>query len=132
MTFSRFSFQELSKKQQQLEQAHEILLKHHEKTQELEYRQQKSVHNLREEQIIKQHASELQNQTDYSDRAEKELLRKHAVELKQQPKSLKVLGSLRRSREELAFTIFSSPRAAKGTANPETIPRDNQDAGTPV
>lgn len=82
--------QELSKKQQQLEQAHEILLKHHEKTQELEYRQQKSVHNLREEQIIKQHASELQNQTDYSDRAEKELLRKHALELKQQPKSLKV------------------------------------------
>lgn len=85
--------QELSKKQQQLEQAHEILLKHHEKTQELEYRQQKSVHNLREEQIIKQHASELQNQTDYSDRAEKELLRKHALELKQQPKSLKVGGS---------------------------------------
>lgn len=75
-----------------MEQAHEILLKHHEKTQELEYRQQKSVHNLREEQIIKQHASELQNQTDYSDRAEKELLRKHALELKQQPKSLKVRG----------------------------------------
>ena len=87
---SIYELQELSKKQQQLEQAHEILLKHHEKTQELEYRQQKSVHNLREEQIIKQHASELQNQTDYSDRAEKELLRKHALELKQQPKSLKV------------------------------------------
>lgn len=87
-----FLLQELSKKQQQLEQAHEILLKHHEKTQELEYRQQKSVHNLREEQIIKQHASELQNQTDYSDRAEKELMRKHALELKQQPKSLKVGG----------------------------------------
>lgn len=50
------------------------------------------MHNLREEQIIKQHASELQNQTDYSDRAEKELMRKHALELKQQPKSLKVGG----------------------------------------
>lgn len=67
-----------------------MLLKHHEKTQELEYKQQKSVHNLREEQINKQHASELQNQKDYMDRAEKDLLRKHAVELKQQPKSLKV------------------------------------------
>lgn len=67
-----------------------MLLKHHEKTQELEYRQQKSVHNLREEQITKQHATELQNQKDYMERAEKELIRKHAVELKQQPKSLKV------------------------------------------
>lgn len=44
--------QELSKKQHQLEQAHGMLLKHHEKTQELEYRQQKSVHQLREEQVI--------------------------------------------------------------------------------
>lgn len=67
-----------------------MLLKHHEKTQELEYRQQKSVHNLREDQITKQHNTELQNQKDYMDRAEKELLRKHALELKQQPKSLKV------------------------------------------
>lgn len=67
-----------------------MLLKHHEKTRELEYKQQKSVHNLRDEQITKQHAIELQNQNDYMDRAEKELLRKHAMELKQQPKSLKV------------------------------------------
>ncbi|CAD7086869.1 unnamed protein product [Hermetia illucens] len=80
---------ELSKKQQQLELAHGMLLKHHEKTQELEYRQQKSVHNLREEQILKQHNTELQNQRDYMVRAEKELLRKHALELRQQPKSLK-------------------------------------------
>lgn len=43
--------QELSKKQQQLEQAHGMLIKHHEKTQDLEYRQQKSVHALREEQV---------------------------------------------------------------------------------
>uniref|UniRef100_A0A1B0C7R9 non-specific serine/threonine protein kinase n=1 Tax=Glossina palpalis gambiensis TaxID=67801 RepID=A0A1B0C7R9_9MUSC len=42
---------ELAKKQQQLEQAHAMLLKHHEKTQELEYRQQKSIHQLREEQV---------------------------------------------------------------------------------
>ncbi|XP_068152575.1 LOW QUALITY PROTEIN: serine/threonine-protein kinase Tao [Drosophila tropicalis] len=80
---------ELSKKQQQLEQAHGMLLKHHEKTQELEYRQQKSVHQLREEQINKQHDTELHNQKDYMDRLKKDLLRKHALELRQQPKSLK-------------------------------------------
>ncbi|SPP89787.1 serine/threonine-protein kinase Tao isoform X1 [Drosophila guanche] len=80
---------ELGKKEQQLEQAHAMLLKHHEKTQELEYRQQKSVHQLREEQINKQHDTELHNQKDYMDRIKKELLRKHALELRQQPKSLK-------------------------------------------
>ncbi|XP_037950838.1 serine/threonine-protein kinase Tao isoform X2 [Teleopsis dalmanni] len=80
---------ELSKKQQQLEQAHAMLLKHHEKTQELEYRQQKSVHQLREEQINKQHDTELQNQKDYMERVKKELLRKHALEIRQHPKSLK-------------------------------------------
>lgn len=42
----------MSKKQQQLEQAHAMLLKQHEKTQDLEYRQQKSVHALREDQVI--------------------------------------------------------------------------------
>lgn len=90
-----------------------MLLKHHEKTQELEYRQQKSVHQLREEQvglfgfpysiypqpltsfhslwqINKQHDTELHNQKDYMDRIKKELVRKHALELRQQPKSLKV------------------------------------------
>lgn len=80
---------ELSKKQQQLEQAHAMLLKHHEKTQDLEYRQQKSVHNLREDQINKQHDTELQNQKDYMERVKKELLRKHALEIRQHPKSLK-------------------------------------------
>lgn len=80
---------ELSKKQFQLEQAHSMLLKHHEKTQELEYRQQKSVHNLREEQINKQHDTELQNQKDYMERVRKELVRKHALEIRQHPKSLK-------------------------------------------
>lgn len=49
--FVSFLQQELSKKQQQLEQAHGMLIKHHEKTQDLEYRQQKSVHALREEQV---------------------------------------------------------------------------------
>ncbi|XP_039752746.1 serine/threonine-protein kinase Tao isoform X3 [Pararge aegeria] len=81
--------EELNKRQQQLEQAHTMLLRHHEKTQELEYRQQKGVHALREEQLSNQHATELANQREYMQRAEHELRKKHALQLKQQPKSLK-------------------------------------------
>ncbi|GBP27002.1 hypothetical protein EVAR_11235_1 [Eumeta japonica] len=81
--------EELNKRQQQLEQAHSMLLRHHEKTQELEYRQQKGVHALREEQLANQHATELANQREYMQRAERELCKKHALQLKQQPKSLK-------------------------------------------
>lgn len=82
--------QELNKRQQQLEQAHGMLLRHHEKTQELEYRQQRAVHALREDQVSRQHGTELTNQQDYMQRAERDLRKKHALELKQQPKSLKV------------------------------------------
>ena len=85
------SLQELNKRQQQLEQAHAMLLRHHEKTQELEYRQQRAVHSLREDQVQRQHATELTNQQDYMQRAERDLRKKHALELKQQPKSLKVI-----------------------------------------
>ncbi|KAJ3650574.1 hypothetical protein Zmor_016664 [Zophobas morio] len=81
--------QELNKRQQQLEQAHMMLLRHHEKTKELEYRQQKAVHALREEQVKNQHDTELANQTEYMSRSERELRKKHALEVKQQPKSLK-------------------------------------------
>ncbi|TGZ54126.1 Serine/threonine-protein kinase TAO1 [Temnothorax longispinosus] len=81
--------EELNKRQQQLEQAHAMLLRHHEKTQELEYRQQRAVHALREDQVHRQHSTELSNQQDYMQRAERDLRKKHALELKQQPKSLK-------------------------------------------
>ncbi|XP_047032564.1 serine/threonine-protein kinase Tao isoform X2 [Helicoverpa zea] len=81
--------EELNKRQNQLEQAHAMLLRHHEKTQELEYRQQKGVHALREEQLSNQHGTELANQREYMQRAEHELRKKHALQLKQQPKSLK-------------------------------------------
>lgn len=67
-----------------------MLLRHHEKTQELEYRQQKAVHQLREEQVQRQHDTELHNQREYMQRAQRELRKKHALQLKQQPKSLKV------------------------------------------
>ncbi|KAL3271264.1 hypothetical protein HHI36_021755 [Cryptolaemus montrouzieri] len=81
--------QELNKRQSQLEKAHEMLLRHHEKTRELEYKQQRAVHMLREEQVRNQHDTELANQQEYMKRSERELRKKHALELKQQPKSLK-------------------------------------------
>nr|CAD7447268.1 unnamed protein product [Timema bartmani] len=83
------SVSELTKRQHQLEQAHAMLLRHHEKTQELEYHQQRAVHQLREDQTHRQHTTELHNQDDYMQRLERELRKKHALELKQQPKSLK-------------------------------------------
>ena len=73
-------FQELNKRQLQLESAHNMLLRHHEMTQvkfqirfisqdfeqilsqELETKQQKSVHGLRENQLTTQHRTELGNQ----------------------------------------------------------------------
>ncbi|CAG9857741.1 unnamed protein product [Phyllotreta striolata] len=81
--------QEMNKRQNQLEQAHAMLMRHHEQTQELEYRQQKAVHALREEQVKNQHDTELANQAEYMKRTEREMRKKHALELKQQPKSLK-------------------------------------------
>ena len=80
---------ELNKRQGQLELAHSMLLRHHEMTQELEYRQQRAVHQLRDEQIRKQHQTELANQQEYNLKRENDLRKKHALEVKQQPKSLK-------------------------------------------
>lgn len=80
---------EFKKREIQLEQAHSMLLRHHENTQALEYKQQRMVHQLRDDQIRKQHSTELANQTEYNTRREIELKKKHALEHKQQPKSLK-------------------------------------------
>ena len=66
-----------------------MLMRHHELTHELESKQQKSVHHLREDHINRQHSTELNNQEEYMKRAQRELKKKHALELKQQPKSLK-------------------------------------------
>jgi len=81
--------EELNKRQNQLESAHSMLLRHHEMTQELETKQQRSVHGLRENQLTTQHRTELNNQDEYMKRSQRELKKKHALELKQQPKSLK-------------------------------------------
>ena len=81
--------EELNKRQNQLEQAHAMLMRHHEKTQELEYQQQRAIHQQREDQIRKQHNIELANQNEYSTKRLNDLHKKHALEVKQQPKSLK-------------------------------------------
>ena len=80
---------ELDKRRQQLNIAHDMLLKHHEICVELERKQQMSIHQLRDEQTRKQHQTELNNQQEYNSRRENELRKKHALEVKQQPKSLK-------------------------------------------
>lgn len=67
-----------------------MLLRHHESTQELEFRQLSSVQRTRAELIRTQHQTELTNQMEYNNRREQELRQKHAMEVRQQPKSLKV------------------------------------------
>uniref|UniRef100_A0A3B3SVX0 non-specific serine/threonine protein kinase n=1 Tax=Paramormyrops kingsleyae TaxID=1676925 RepID=A0A3B3SVX0_9TELE len=66
-----------------------MLLRHHESTQELEFRQLALVQRTRADLIRTQHQSELTNQMEYNKRRERELRRKHAMEVRQQPKSLK-------------------------------------------
>lgn len=80
---------ELDKRHQQLTTAHNMLIRHHELSSELEFKHQRSIHQLRDEQVRKQHQTELNNQREYNARRENELRKKHALEVKQQPKSLK-------------------------------------------
>lgn len=80
---------ELDKRHQQLSAAHAMLMRHHELNAELEFKHQRGVHGLRDDQIQKQHQTELNNQQEYNARRENELRKKHALEVKQQPKSLK-------------------------------------------
>jgi thousand and one amino acid protein kinase len=67
-----------------------MLLKHHDMTQDLEYKQLSALHAVRDDQLRKQHHAEVMHQNQYSERSERELRKKHAIEQKQQPKSLKV------------------------------------------
>ena len=67
-----------------------MLLRHHESTQDLEYKQLASIHKMRDDQMRTQHQTELTNQKEYMTRLEREMKRKHATEVKQQPKSLRV------------------------------------------
>ncbi|XP_041671598.1 serine/threonine-protein kinase TAO2 isoform X2 [Cheilinus undulatus] len=81
--------EELNKKQTLKDLECAMLLRHHESTQELEFRQLGLVQHTRAELIRTQHQTELTNQMEYNKRREQELRQKHAMEVRQQPKSLK-------------------------------------------
>nr|XP_055031421.1 serine/threonine-protein kinase TAO2 isoform X2 [Misgurnus anguillicaudatus] len=82
--------EDLNKKQTLKDLECAMLLRHHESTQELEFRQLGLVQHTRAELIRTQHQTELTNQMEYNKRREQELRQKHAVEVRQQPKSLRV------------------------------------------
>uniref|UniRef100_A0A674CFN4 non-specific serine/threonine protein kinase n=1 Tax=Salmo trutta TaxID=8032 RepID=A0A674CFN4_SALTR len=81
--------EDLNKKQTQRDLECAMLLRHHESTQELEFRQLGAVQRTRADLIRTQHQTELTNQMEYNKRREQELRQKHTVEVRQQPKSLK-------------------------------------------
>uniref|UniRef100_A0A8C4TI30 non-specific serine/threonine protein kinase n=1 Tax=Erpetoichthys calabaricus TaxID=27687 RepID=A0A8C4TI30_ERPCA len=87
--YKRKMLLELNKKQTQKDLECAMLLRHHESTQELEFRHLSTVQRTRAELIRLQHQTELNNQQEYNKRREQELRQKHAVEVRQQPKSLK-------------------------------------------
>ena len=76
--------------QAQKDQAHGMLLRHHECTQDLEYKQIRAMQKLRWDQQQYQHQTEWDNQMEYNKKAEMELQKKHLLELRQRPKTLKV------------------------------------------
>ena len=76
----------------QKDQAHEMLVRHHECTQEMEFRHLEMVQKLRLEHQKTQQSTEWSNQMEYNKRAELDLKRRHLMEQKQQPKTLKVGG----------------------------------------
>ncbi|XP_016383221.1 serine/threonine-protein kinase TAO2-like isoform X2 [Sinocyclocheilus rhinocerous] len=82
--------EDLNKKQTLKDLECAMLLRHHESTQELEFRQLGLVQHTRADLIRTQHQTELTNQMEYNKRREQELRQKHAVEVRQQPKSLRV------------------------------------------
>lgn len=80
----------MSQRRAQLEYEHTMLVRHHESTQDLEYKQLAALQKCKDEQLKRQHETEKDNQREYNTRAEAELRKKHALEVKQQPRSLKV------------------------------------------
>ena len=72
------------------DQVQEMRRKHLSSTIELQYQQLRALHEMRNDHLSKQHASEWDNQLSYSKKAERELRKKHFLELKEHPKSLKV------------------------------------------
>lgn len=82
--------QEIGQRRAQLEYEHSMLVRHHESTQDLEYKHLAALQKMKDEQLRKQHETERDNQKDYNLCAEADLRKKHALEVKQQPRSLRV------------------------------------------
>lgn len=119
--------EELGKRQQQLVHAHSVLLKQHEMTQELEYSQQRVVHQLREDQVKKLHQTELNNQLEYKKRSEVEIKKRHTLELKQLPKNLKQKEmQIRRQFQETCKTQTLQYKALKTQIVQSTMPKEEQ------
>ncbi|XP_047232606.1 serine/threonine-protein kinase TAO2 isoform X1 [Girardinichthys multiradiatus] len=109
--------EDLNKKQTLKDLECAMLLRHHESTQELEFRQLGVVQRTRADLIRTQHQTELTNQMEYNKRREQELRQKHAMEVRQQPKSLKVSESVQSQ---------GSPEAAPGGSwDSEAVPGDS-------
>lgn len=81
--------EEMNMLESQNELSHSMLIRHHECTQDLEFRHLNAVHRLRRDQQQNQHQTEYTSQVDYNKRLEMELRKKHLFELKMQPKTLK-------------------------------------------
>ncbi|XP_013085302.1 serine/threonine-protein kinase TAO1-like isoform X2 [Biomphalaria glabrata] len=81
--------EEIGQRRAQLEYEHSMLVRHHESTQDLEYKHLAALQKMKDEQLKKQHETERENQTAYNQFAEGELRKKHALEVKQQPRSLR-------------------------------------------
>ena len=82
--------QEMGQKKAQVEYEHSMLVRHHESTQDLEYKHLAALQKMKDEQLKRQHETEKENQHDYSSRAKQEMRKKHSLEVKQQPRCLKV------------------------------------------
>ncbi|XP_059147158.1 serine/threonine-protein kinase TAO3-like isoform X1 [Physella acuta] len=81
--------EEIGQRRAQLEYEHSMLVRHHESTQDLEYKHLAALQKMKDEQLRKQHETERDNQKDYNLCAEADLRKKHALEVKQQPRSLR-------------------------------------------
>ncbi|XP_059090502.1 serine/threonine-protein kinase Tao-like [Tigriopus californicus] len=118
--------EELNKRQTQLENAHAMLMRHHVQTHELEVKQQKTVHNLREDHVRRQHQTEHGSQEEYMRRSQRELKKKHALEIKQQPKSLKQKEVMIRKQFRDTCKIQTRQYKALKTQVLLTTPKDEQ------
>ena len=103
-------------------------MRHHEQTHELEVKQQRAVHNLRDDHIKRQHQTELNNQDEYINRAQRELKKKHAMEIKQQPKSLKQKEVQIRKQFRDTCKIQTRQYKALKAQVLQTTPKDEQKA----